>query len=97
MVVAPERGVTVVDGLLTGWHEPGGSHLHLLEAVAGPGPLELAYRAALNEAYSWGVFGDLHLVLAGASQRMGRSSHPESSLHVGGARSPHGPPRAPVP
>ena len=63
MVVAPERGVTVVDGLLTGWHEPGGSHLHLLEAVAGPGPLELAYRAALDEAYSWGVFGDLHLML----------------------------------
>jgi S-adenosylmethionine:tRNA ribosyltransferase-isomerase len=66
LVVTPERGVSVVDGLLTGWHEPGGSHLHLLEAVAGPGPLELAYRAALDEAYSWGVFGDLHLVLRGA-------------------------------
>jgi S-adenosylmethionine:tRNA ribosyltransferase-isomerase len=72
LVVTPERGVTVVDGLLTGWHEPGGSHLHLLEAVAGPAPLELAYRAALDEAYSWGVFGDLHLVVrAGASQRCG--------------------------
>jgi S-adenosylmethionine:tRNA ribosyltransferase-isomerase len=66
LVVTPGRGVTVVDGLLTGWHEPGGSHLHLLEAVAGPGPLELAYRAALDEAYSWGVFGDLHLLLRGA-------------------------------
>ncbi len=63
LVVNPARGVTVVDGLLTGWHEPGGSHLHLLEALAGPGPLELAYRAALDEAYSWGVFGDLHLIL----------------------------------
>lgn len=63
LVVTSDRGVTVVDGLLTGWHEPGGSHLRLLEAVAGRGPLELAYRSALDEAYSWGVFGDLHLLL----------------------------------
>jgi S-adenosylmethionine:tRNA ribosyltransferase-isomerase len=63
LVVTPERGVITVDGLLTGWHEPGGSHLCLLEAVAGQGPLELAYRAALDEGYSWGVFGDFHLIL----------------------------------
>ncbi len=69
LVVTPGRGVRVVEGLLTGWHEPGGSHLLLLEAVAGPGPLELAYRAALDEAYSWGVFGDLHLLLRGTRYR----------------------------
>src|SRR6266702_4385328 len=65
-VVTPERGVRVVDGLLTGWHEPGGSHLRLLEAVAGLEPLGLAYRAALEHGFAWGTFGDLHRVLPGA-------------------------------
>ena len=32
LVVTPERGVRVVDGLLTGWHEPESSHLAMLEA-----------------------------------------------------------------
>ncbi len=35
LVVTPERGVRAVDGLITGWHEPGASHLAMLEAVAG--------------------------------------------------------------
>ena len=35
LVITPERGVRVVDGLITGWHEPEASHLLLLEAVAG--------------------------------------------------------------
>jgi S-adenosylmethionine:tRNA ribosyltransferase-isomerase len=63
-VVTPERGVRGCDGLLTGWHEPNGSHLHLLEALAGLEPLDGAYRAALDRRYAWGAFGDLHLILA---------------------------------
>ena len=35
LVIGPDRPVRVVDGLLTGWHEPEASHLLLLEAVAG--------------------------------------------------------------
>jgi len=71
-VVTPERGVRVVDGLLTGWHEPGGSHLRLLEAVAGLEPLGLAYRAALEHGFAWGTFGDLHLILPGSRRRARR-------------------------
>ncbi len=63
-VVTPEQGLRSCDGLLTGWHEPNGSHLHLLEALAGLEPLECAYRAALDRRYAWGPFGDLHLILA---------------------------------
>jgi S-adenosylmethionine:tRNA ribosyltransferase-isomerase len=63
LVVSPERGVQVVDGLLTGWHEPRASHLLLLEAVAGRELLEISYRAALEHGYRWHEFGDLHLVL----------------------------------
>lgn len=62
-VVTPERGVRVVDGLLTGWHEPEASHLQLLEAVAGRELLDRSYAAALDLGYRWHEFGDLHLIL----------------------------------
>jgi S-adenosylmethionine:tRNA ribosyltransferase-isomerase len=63
LVITPERGVRVVDGLLTGFHEPRASHLAMLEAIAGRSHLEKAYRAALDGRYLWHEFGDLHLIL----------------------------------
>jgi S-adenosylmethionine:tRNA ribosyltransferase-isomerase len=63
LVVTPERGVNVVDGMLTGWHEPEASHLLMLEAVAGRELLETSYRASLTESYLWHEFGDVHLIL----------------------------------
>ena len=65
-VVTPAVGVRVVDGLLTGWHEPRASHLAMLEAVAGRPLLEASYRAALDAGYLWHEFGDLHLILSSA-------------------------------
>jgi S-adenosylmethionine:tRNA ribosyltransferase-isomerase len=61
--VSAERGVRVVDGMLTGWHEPRASHLAMLEAVAGVDLLTASYRAALEEGYLWHEFGDVHLIL----------------------------------
>ena len=63
LIVSPERGVRVVDGLLTGWHEPRATHLLMLEAIAGRELTERSYRAALERGYLWHEFGDLHLVL----------------------------------
>ena len=63
VIITAERGVRVVDGLLTGWHEPAASHLLMLEAVAGRQMLDDAYRAALAGGYLWHEFGDLHLLL----------------------------------
>jgi len=63
LVVTPERGVRVVDGLLTGFHEPKASHLAMLEAIAGRSHLETAYAEALAGRYLWHEFGDLHLIL----------------------------------
>ena len=63
LIVTAERGVRVVDGLLTGWHEPAASHLLMLEAVAGRDMLDDAYQAALAGRYLWHEFGDLHLLL----------------------------------
>ncbi|WGP09326.1 S-adenosylmethionine:tRNA ribosyltransferase-isomerase [Streptomyces sp. SH5] len=63
LVVTPRRGVRVVDGLLTGLHEPRASHLLMLEAVAGREALRHGYEAALQERYLWHEFGDVHLIL----------------------------------
>jgi S-adenosylmethionine:tRNA ribosyltransferase-isomerase len=63
LVITPQRGVRVVDGLLTGFNEPRASHLSMLEAIAGRTHLEKAYRAALEGQYLWHEFGDLHLLL----------------------------------
>jgi S-adenosylmethionine:tRNA-ribosyltransferase-isomerase (queuine synthetase) len=62
-VVTPETGVRVVDGLLTGLHEPRSSHLRMLAAFAGPGLLGACYRAAIDARYLWHEFGDVHLLL----------------------------------
>ncbi|WP_084719159.1 S-adenosylmethionine:tRNA ribosyltransferase-isomerase [Streptacidiphilus carbonis] len=64
LVITPERGVRVVDGLLTGLHEPRASHLLMLEAIAGRPLLDLSYAEALRERYLWHEFGDLHLILS---------------------------------
>ena len=63
VVITPERGVRVVDGLLTGWHEPEASHLLMLEAIAGDDLLRRSYAAAIEERYLWHEFGDVHLLL----------------------------------
>ncbi|HVQ95240.1 MAG TPA: S-adenosylmethionine:tRNA ribosyltransferase-isomerase [Mycobacteriales bacterium] len=63
LVITPDRGVSTVDGLITGWHPPEASHLQLLSAVAGPELLCASYRAALAGGYRWHEFGDLHLIL----------------------------------
>jgi S-adenosylmethionine:tRNA ribosyltransferase-isomerase len=64
LVISPERGVNIVDSLLTGFHEPKASHLAMLEAIAGRCHLEVAYRAALEGQYLWHEFGDVHLILS---------------------------------
>ncbi|UYM06604.1 S-adenosylmethionine:tRNA ribosyltransferase-isomerase [Solicola gregarius] len=63
LVIGPGRGVRMVDGIVTGWHEPQASHLLLLEAVAGRRIVGRAYEAALAERYLWHEFGDSALLL----------------------------------
>jgi S-adenosylmethionine:tRNA ribosyltransferase-isomerase len=65
LVLDPGRPARVVDGLVTGWHAPGASHLLLLEAVAGAELVAAAYREALRMGYLWHEFGDSALLLAG--------------------------------
>ncbi len=63
LVIGPDRPATVVDGIITGWHEPETSHLQLLESIAGRDALERSYSASLTEHYLFHEFGDSHLIL----------------------------------
>ena len=63
LVIGPERGVRAVGGLITGWHEPHATHLHMLEAIAGENLLAASYDTALAHSYLWHEFGDSHLIL----------------------------------
>ena len=62
-VVTPESGLRVVDGLLTGLHEPRSSHLRMLAAFHREDLLRDCYEAALDRGYLWHEFGDVHLLL----------------------------------
>jgi S-adenosylmethionine:tRNA ribosyltransferase-isomerase len=61
--ISPGFPLRVVDGLLTGLHEPEASHLDLLGAFLGPAALQRAYAAALDGGYLWHEFGDVCLLL----------------------------------
>ncbi len=63
LVLGPERPARVVNGLVTGWHAPGASHLALLTAVAGSELVGRAYAEALRLGYRWHEFGDSCLLL----------------------------------
>ncbi len=53
----------MVNGLITGWHDPQASHLALLQAVAGPKLVDAAYAEAERADYLWHEFGDSCLLL----------------------------------
>ena len=63
LVITPRYRLRAVDGLLTGFHEPRSTHLAILEALAGPEHVRMAYQEALAERYLWHEFGDVHLIL----------------------------------
>jgi len=61
--VHPGRPPVVVDGLLTGLHDPSTSHLAMLYALAGPALVREGYAEAVRAGYRWHEFGDSHLIL----------------------------------
>lgn len=62
VLIGPERGAGIVDGLVTGFHTEGTSHLALLTAIGGAARVGDAYGEALREGYLWHEFGDVHLL-----------------------------------
>jgi S-adenosylmethionine:tRNA ribosyltransferase-isomerase len=53
----------IVDGLLTGMHEPEASHLDLLTAFLPAKQIKDAYTEAVQKQYLWHEFGDLNLIV----------------------------------
>jgi S-adenosylmethionine:tRNA ribosyltransferase-isomerase len=62
LYVHPGTGVRVVDGLLTGLHDPVTSHLAMLSAITGLDRVKDAYAEAVQHRYLWHEFGDSHLI-----------------------------------
>ena len=65
LYIHPGRGVHVVDGLLTGFHDPMASHLAMLYTLAGEEMVRSAYTEAVQHGYLWHEFGDVNLILPG--------------------------------
>lgn len=61
--IAPDSVLRVVDGLLTGLHEPQASHLDLLSAFVEPSRLQDAYQECIARGYLWHEFGDMNLIV----------------------------------
>ncbi|WP_026931864.1 S-adenosylmethionine:tRNA ribosyltransferase-isomerase [Glycomyces tenuis] len=61
-IVSPAEPPEVVDGLLTGFHEPRSTHLSMLEALCDTELLRESYEAAIEARYLWHEFGDVHLI-----------------------------------
>ncbi|WHX99450.1 S-adenosylmethionine:tRNA ribosyltransferase-isomerase [Neobacillus sp. DY30] len=53
----------MVDGIITGLHEPKASHLDMLTAFIPQNLLWNAYEEAINQRYLWHEFGDMNLIL----------------------------------
>jgi len=69
LVLGHDRPARVVNGLVTGWHDPEASHLALLQAVAGTTLVRAAYAEADRTGYLGHEFGDSCLLLPPLSRR----------------------------
>ncbi|MBS4173665.1 S-adenosylmethionine:tRNA ribosyltransferase-isomerase [Bacillus sp. FJAT-49736] len=63
LYIHADTKLKVVDGLITGLHEPEASHLDLLTAFVDQKLLYNAYQEAINRKYLWHEFGDMNLIL----------------------------------
>lgn len=61
--ITADHVLRVVDGLLTGLHEPEASHLDLLTAFLPAQQIRKAYEDAVLIGYLWHEFGDLNLIV----------------------------------
>lgn len=60
--------LNVINGLLTGFHEPEASHLDMLTAFVSESKLKSAYNDAVERMYLWHEFGDVNLILKGSKK-----------------------------
>jgi S-adenosylmethionine:tRNA ribosyltransferase-isomerase len=63
LYINKDYNVKLVDGILTGFHEPKASHLDMLSAFVSEDRLLRSYQEAVKSRYLWHEFGDMNLIL----------------------------------
>lgn len=63
LVLEPSSKLRAADGLITGFHEPGSTHVSMLRAFMDDLLLEEAYDEAASRSYFYHEFGDIHAML----------------------------------
>ncbi|EIT87408.1 S-adenosylmethionine:tRNA ribosyltransferase-isomerase, queuosine biosynthesis protein QueA [Fictibacillus macauensis ZFHKF-1] len=63
LYISEQSKLQIVDGLITGLHEPEASHLDLLTAFVPREFLQAAYSEAVEHRYLWHEFGDMNLII----------------------------------
>ncbi len=63
LVIGPGWRFQATDALITNFHLPGSSHLHLVAAFAGADLTRVAYEEALRQRYRFFSYGDAMLIL----------------------------------
>ncbi|WP_226647342.1 S-adenosylmethionine:tRNA ribosyltransferase-isomerase [Mesobacillus subterraneus] len=63
LYINQQTPLKIVDGIITGLHEPKASHLDMLTAFLPENHLLHAYHQAIHEGYLWHEFGDMNLII----------------------------------
>jgi S-adenosylmethionine:tRNA ribosyltransferase-isomerase len=63
LYITSDYQLQLVDGIITGFHEPKASHLDMLAAFVDEIKLLEAYNIAIEQKYLWHEFGDINLII----------------------------------
>ncbi|MEW9050998.1 MAG: S-adenosylmethionine:tRNA ribosyltransferase-isomerase [Neobacillus sp.] len=63
LYIKQDYKLNLVDGIITGMHEPEASHLEMLSAFVDRKGLLNGYKEAINRQYLWHEFGDMTLII----------------------------------
>ena len=63
LYITSDYKLQLVDGIITGFHEPKASHLDMLAAFVDEKKLFDAYNIAIEQHYLWHEFGDINLII----------------------------------
>lgn len=63
LYITSDYELQLVDGIITGFHEPKASHLDMLTAFVEETRLFEAYDIAVEQNYLWHEFGDINLII----------------------------------
>ncbi|MBS8264235.1 S-adenosylmethionine:tRNA ribosyltransferase-isomerase [Mesobacillus boroniphilus] len=63
LYITSDYELQLVDGIITGFHEPKASHLDMLTAFIDENMLFEAYNIAIQQHYLWHEFGDINLII----------------------------------